>query len=265
MEHYHIQYTSSDYDKLCEKIFCNDFYSNAELSRDKYVVMQGLESLWNAKRFVFSLKNRDYEYFTTDIRHLLVKKLQLADTAEAVQKVHTPPGCGRSIKVAIYVFLSLLIHNELVDRKVACEITNDIEKQIYTYGINNSVLECSKKWRCTLDESEIRNSPVFKEAIAELKKQVENLQDEVNVAWEHARERLLRFFPLPNSIFHLGLEGGEILVYAYLMYCEDRKTYKCHPSYSTIGEAVGMSVNTVKKYVEGLESKHLFTTEPTTK
>ncbi len=38
------------------------------------------------------------------------------------------------------------------------------------------------------------------------------------------------YFPMPKSIFRLGLESGEILVYAYLMYCEDRKTFQCHPS-----------------------------------
>ncbi len=75
--------------------------------------------------------------------------------------------------------------------------------------------------------------------------------------------RTQNFFPLPNQIFNLGLESGEILVYSYLMYCEDRKTYKCHPSYRTIGESIGMSINTVKKYVAGLEKKRLITTEPT--
>ncbi len=72
------------------------------------------------------------------------------------------------------------------------------------------------------------------------------------------------YFPVPKSIFRLGLESGEILVYAYLMYCEDRKTFQCHPSYSTIGEAVGMSNNTVKKYVDTLERKGLIRTEHTT-
>ncbi len=72
------------------------------------------------------------------------------------------------------------------------------------------------------------------------------------------------YFPMPKSIFRLGLESGEILVYAYLMYCEDRKTFQCHPSYSTIGEAVGMSNNTVKKYVDTLERKGLIRTEHTT-
>lgn len=47
------------------------------------------------------------------------------------------------------------------------------------------------------------------------------------------------------------------------MYREDRETFQCHPSYKTIGEAVGMSNNTVKKYVDGLIEKRLITTEPT--
>lgn len=71
------------------------------------------------------------------------------------------------------------------------------------------------------------------------------------------------YFPLPNEIFCLDLCFGEIAVYAYLMYCEDRKTFQCHPSYKTIGRALKMSRNTVSKYVKSLEAKHLITTEPT--
>lgn len=71
------------------------------------------------------------------------------------------------------------------------------------------------------------------------------------------------YFPLPNEIFSLGLSTGEIAVYAYLMYCEDRKTFQCHPSYKTIGNAVGMSKNTVRKHVDGLTKKRLIKTEPT--
>ena len=71
------------------------------------------------------------------------------------------------------------------------------------------------------------------------------------------------YFPLPKSIFNLDLSTGEIVVYAYLMYCEDRKTFQCHPSSSTIGSATGMSKNTVKKYVESLERKGFIYTEPT--
>ena len=71
------------------------------------------------------------------------------------------------------------------------------------------------------------------------------------------------FFPVPNEILQLGLCSGEILVYTYLMYCEDRTTFQCHPSYRTIGDAVGMSRNTVKKYVDALVEKQLIYVEPT--
>ena len=52
-------------------------------------------------------------------------------------------------------------------------------------------------------------------------------------------------------------------MYAYLMYCEDRKTFQCHPSFKTIGSAVGLSKNTVKKHIDGLVAKQLINTEPT--
>lgn len=77
------------------------------------------------------------------------------------------------------------------------------------------------------------------------------------------RDALKQYFPLPNEIFSLDLSAGEIAVYAYLMYCEDRKTFQCYPSYKTIGRAVGASKNTVKKYVDALVAKQLITTEPT--
>ena len=71
------------------------------------------------------------------------------------------------------------------------------------------------------------------------------------------------YFPLPNVIFSLNLSPGEIAVYSYLLHCENRKTYQCHPSYKTIGQAVGMSTNTVQKYIFELADKGFITIEPT--
>ena len=71
------------------------------------------------------------------------------------------------------------------------------------------------------------------------------------------------YFPLPNAIFSLNLSPGEIAVYSYLLYCEDRKTYPCYPSYKTIGRAVGMSINTVQKYIAALGEKEFISIEPT--
>ena len=77
------------------------------------------------------------------------------------------------------------------------------------------------------------------------------------------RDRRGKYFPMPNIIFHLGLNVNEIAILAFLMSIENRETYQCHPSYSTIGEACGLSVNTVRKYVESLQHRGLIYTEPT--
>ena len=36
---------------------------------------------------------------------------------------------------------------------------------------------------------------------------------------------------MTNEIFALGLSDGEIAVYAYLLFCEDRETHLCYPSF----------------------------------
>lgn len=77
------------------------------------------------------------------------------------------------------------------------------------------------------------------------------------------RDAVKNYFPLPNEIFCLNLSYGEIAVYAYLLYRENRKTFQCHPSYKTIGQSLKMSRNTVSKYVKRLEEKQLIRTEPT--
>ncbi len=72
------------------------------------------------------------------------------------------------------------------------------------------------------------------------------------------------YFHMPKEIFSLDLNHGEIAVYTYLMFCEDRKTFQCYPSYNTIGNALKMSKKTVMKYVKSLEDKCLISTEHTT-
>ena len=40
------------------------------------------------------------------------------------------------------------------------------------------------------------------------------------------RDPIKDYFPLPNEIFSLGLCDGEIVVYAYLLRCENRVTHQ---------------------------------------
>ena len=78
------------------------------------------------------------------------------------------------------------------------------------------------------------------------------------------RDPIKNSFHMPNEIFRLGLSEGAIAVYAYLLYCEDRETYQCYPSYTTIADAINKSKNSVRKYVAELVSKRLIDTEHTT-
>ena len=78
------------------------------------------------------------------------------------------------------------------------------------------------------------------------------------------RDPVRNCFLLPNEIFLLGLSPGALAVYSYLLCCENRQTYQCWPSYKTIGNAVRMSANTVRKYVCELEERQLISTESTT-
>ena len=71
------------------------------------------------------------------------------------------------------------------------------------------------------------------------------------------------FFSLPNEIFLWGLNSGAFAVYSFLRRCEDRKTHQCWPSIKTIGKAVNMSENTVRKYIRQLEERGIIATEPT--
>ena len=70
-------------------------------------------------------------------------------------------------------------------------------------------------------------------------------------------------FFLPNELFQLGLDYGELAVCSFLKRCKNRKTHQCWHSIKTIGHAVGMSENTVRKYIRRLEERGLIITEPT--
>ena len=70
-------------------------------------------------------------------------------------------------------------------------------------------------------------------------------------------------FPVPNEVFQLGLQPGELLVYIYLHYQKGVRSGQCWPSYATIGAAVGMSRKTVQKHIGSLINKGLIQAEET--
>ena len=71
----------------------------------------------------------------------------------------------------------------------------------------------------------------------------------------------LRFLSL--SVMRDFFSTTKFFSYAYLLFCEDRQTFQCWPSYRKIGEAVGLSPNTIRKHIRALEEHELLITEPT--
>ena len=71
------------------------------------------------------------------------------------------------------------------------------------------------------------------------------------------------YFITPNVVFDLHLHAYELIIYSYLLRIEDRKTYECLTSYSKIAKKLGLSINTVAKYVSRLEEHGLIRTEHT--
>ena len=70
-----------------------------------------------------------------------------------------------------------------------------------------------------------------------------------------------KFFTLPNEVFLLRLPPSAIVVYAYLLLIEHRRSHTCHPSYNTIATATEMSKNTAIKGVSTLLEMGLITVE----
>ena len=71
------------------------------------------------------------------------------------------------------------------------------------------------------------------------------------------------FFEMPSAVFQMDLTTDEMATYTYLRCRKNNRTYKCWPSYKTIGEAIGRSRKSVAKYVGVLEEKGLIKTETT--
>jgi len=71
------------------------------------------------------------------------------------------------------------------------------------------------------------------------------------------------FTMFPNEALCMDLSVGEIALYLYLLFREDKKTYTCYPSGNQIAKDLNLSRSTVRKYIELLERKGLISTEQT--
>ena len=85
------------------------------------------------------------------------------------------------------------------------------------------------------------------------------------MSYEYKKSKTMKnFYLVPNQLMQIKLKPTEVAIYNYLLYCEDRSTYQCYPSYKSIASALDITKNTLRKYVKTLEEKCLIYTEYTT-
>ena len=187
------------------------------------------------------------------IRQYLLDRIKPEYFRKAIQYVQTRSGSGRSYWVAAAIFM-FLIYDDILKR----HFRSDERKEEYVrYALYSFLSNVTMRYKGNTIATKLRFHFTEKTDNSALDQVFRN-------ACRDKNEIRGRAFLVPNAVFQMDLSGGEILVYSYLLYCEDRKTFTCYPSYETIGEAVGMSKNTVSKYVGMLEKKGLIETSKTT-
>ena len=187
------------------------------------------------------------------IRHYLMDRFKPEFFKMAVGYVSAGPGSGRSYWVAATIFLFLVYDDVLKKHFQSCEQKEEPLRYTIDTFLSGVKIRYHGKTVAAKRRFRITEKP-------------DSAAPDQNF-WNVCRDKhdvRGRAFIVPNSVFQMDLTGGEIIVYSYLLYCEDRKTFTCYPSYETIGGAVGMSKNTVRKYVRMLEQKGLIETSPTT-
>ena len=184
------------------------------------------------------------------IRQYLLDRIKPEYFRKAIQYVHTRPGIGRSYWVAAAIFM-FLVYDDILKKHFRAD--EQKEETVLCSFLSNVTVRYNGKTVTT------------KPWVHFIEKTDHSALDQVfRNASRDKNEIRGRAFLVPNAVFQMDLSGGEILVYSYLLYCEDRKTFTCYPSYESIGNAVGMSKNTVRKYVGMLEKKGLIETSKTT-
>ena len=187
------------------------------------------------------------------IRQYLLDSIKPEYFWKAIKYVNTPQGCGRSYWVAATIFM-FLVYDDILKKYFQ---SDELKEENFRYVLYSFLSNVTMRYKGETIATKLRFHFTEKTDNSALDQVFRNACREKN-------EIRGRAFLVPNAVFQMDLSGGEIIVYSYLLYCEDRKTFTCYPSYETIGEAVGMSKNTVSKYVGMLEKKGLIETSKTT-
>ena len=207
-------------------------------------VQRALDRLWNMDE----LRYRGIIFNNEKLRDIIMNEIDPSVLNIAVFCAEDSVGEGKYLLAcAIFMFTffsSALIHDHL-EKKISIGDLPDIFLNFMLY------VEIIDKGKRIVPKKDLKYKIQNKNS---------RLYDNIFSFRSPKPSHETRVTPIPNQVYQMDLSGGEILV----LYIEDRKTYSSYAKYTTIGEAIGLSKNTVKKYARMLEKKGLVQSETNT-
>ena len=232
-----------------QKCYFTEYNNGDYLNRkNSFRVQRALDKLWNMDE----LRYRGIVFNNEKLRDIIMNEMDPSVLNIAVSCAENSAGEGNYLlacAVFMFTFFSSALICDHMEKKISI---GDLPDIFLNFLLDVEIVDKGKK---IVPKKDLKYK---------IKNKNSQLYDNIFSFRSPKPISETRFTPIPNQVYQMDLSGGEILVYSYLMYIEDRKTYTSYAAYNTIGEVIGMSKNTVKKYARMLEKKGLIQSEPTT-
>lgn len=217
--------------------------------RKKHRVINALHRLWNIEEIACY----GVGFVTEDIRKVILDLMKPAHVRLALQTVDFCSGAAYSLWLGCAIFMFVKFDEDL---------QHEIRKGVLSRGHLPLVVAAFLS-EVVITEKGRRFTQRIKINLSLKEKTQYDFASIITGSPARRSPAESNYFMVPNSALQLDLSGGEILLYSCLLYYEDRKTHTCYPSFREIGERIGMSKNTIMKYLRSLERRGLVETEQT--
>lgn len=216
---------------------------------EKHRVINALHRLWNIEEIACY----GVGFATEDIRKVILDLMKPEHIRLALKSVEFSSGCRDSVWVGCAIFMFARFYEDL---------QSQIRKGVLSRGHLPLVVAAFLS-EVVITEKGRRFTQRIKINLSLKEKTQYDFASIITGSPARRSPAEGNYFMVPNSVLYMDLSGGEILLYACLLYYEDRRTHTCYPSFREIGERIGMSKNTVMKYLRSLEKRGLVETEQT--
>ena len=217
--------------------------------QEKFRVMNALHRLWNFDE----LACYGVVFRIEEIRKVILDLMKPEHIQLALKSVEFSSGCRDSVWVGCAIFMFARFYEDL---------QSQIRKGVLSRGHLPLVVAAFLS-EVVITEKGRRFTQRIKINLSLKEKTQYDFASIITGSPARRSPAEGNYFMVPNSALQMDLSGGEILLYSCLLYYEDRKTHTCYPSFREIGERIGMSKNTVMKYLRSLEKRGLVETEQT--